>query len=191
MESKYSVYRRIRYDRTYRPLGKMSWWRVIIGLALLFFVFLLSGTVSRGFASRGHFITAQKLMISPAWMEKYNPELKAYIDAGALYETGEYEAARRAFADLGDRDSAIAMGNLCALKLAAEEYAAGEYGTACSLLTEVDVSLLQSAGEEAEYYRLCSALLEHYSAGGNVCTVETAEMIDTLTGLLNEKDGAQ
>lgn len=167
----------------------MSWWRVIVGLALLFFVFLLSGTVSRGFASRGHFITAQKLMISPAWMEKYNPELKAYIDAGALYENGDYEPAFQAFDALGGADSALAMKNRCALKLAAEKRAAGDYGAAFTFLTEADVDLLSEA-EAEEYYGLCSELLDHY-AGGNVCTMETAEIINTLTGLLNKKDGAQ
>ena len=189
MQSKYGVYRQIRSDRTYRPLGKMSWWRVVLGLALLFFVFLLSGSISRGFASRGQFKTAQALMISPSWMEKYNPELKAYIEAGVLYENADYEPAFQAFDALGDAYSALAMKSRCALKLAAEKRAAGDYGEAYTFLTETDVNLLSDT-ETQEYYRICSELLDHY-AGGNVCTMDTAEIINTLTGLLNNKDGAQ
>ena len=189
MQNKYGVYRKIRYDRTYRPLGKMSWWRVALGLALLLFVFLLSGSVSKGFASRGQFRTARALMISPSWMEKYNPELKAYIEAGVLYENGDYEPAFEAFKALGDADSALAMKSRCALKLAAEKRAAGDFGKAYAYLTEADAALLTDA-EAEEYYRLCAELLDHY-AGGNVCTADTAEIINTLTGLLNKKDGAQ
>ena len=40
MESPHSVYRQIRAERTWRPLGKMSWWRIVLGLALLLLVFL-------------------------------------------------------------------------------------------------------------------------------------------------------
>ena len=189
MQNKYGVYRQIRYDRTYRPLGKMTWWRVVLGIALLLFVFLLSGSVSKGFASRGQFKTAQALMISPVWMEKYNPELKAYIEAGVLFENGEYEPAFQAFDALGDADAALTMKSRCALKLAAGKRAAGDFETAFTYLSDADVSLLQGS-EAEEYYRLCAELLDHY-AGGNVCTAETAEIINTLTGLLNKKDGAQ
>ena len=184
MESKYSVYRRIRYMRTNRPLGKMTWWRVVLGIALLVFVFLLSGAVSKGFASRGQFKTARALMISPSWMEKYNPELKAYIEAGVLYEDGDYEAAGRAFAALGDTEAAVAMKNRCALKLAMEKRGTGDFAAAYAALLEVDASLLQNA-ETEDYYGL------NFFSGGTVCTADSAELIDTLTGLLNRKTGAQ
>ncbi len=91
--NKYSVYRKIRYDRTYRPLGKMTWWRVVLGLALLLSVFFLSGTVSRSFAARGHWQTAERLLLSKAWMERYRPDLLAFIEAGAAYEEGDYDSA--------------------------------------------------------------------------------------------------
>ena len=32
-------------------------------------------------------------MISPAWMEKYKPDLKAMIDAGSLYADGDFDGA--------------------------------------------------------------------------------------------------
>ena len=92
-ESKYSVYRKIRYDRTYRPLGRMTWWRVVLGLVLLASVFFLSGTVSRSFAARGQYQTAERLLVSKAWMERYRPDLLAFIEAGAAYEDGDYDAA--------------------------------------------------------------------------------------------------
>ncbi len=91
--NKYSVYRKIRYDRTYRPLGRMSWWRVVLGLVLLSSVFFLSGTVSRSFAARGHWQTAERLLLSKAWMQRYRPDLLAFIEAGAACGEGEYDMA--------------------------------------------------------------------------------------------------
>ena len=91
--NKYSVYRQIRYDRTYRTLGRMTWWRVVLGLVLLASVFFLSGTVSQSFAARGQFRTAERLLLSRTWMERYRPDLLAFIDAGAAYEDGNYDAA--------------------------------------------------------------------------------------------------
>ena len=54
-QSKYSVYRQIRQQRTYRTLGRMTRLRVIIGFVLLLSVFFISGTVSKSFAARGDF----------------------------------------------------------------------------------------------------------------------------------------
>ena len=89
MDNKYSVYRQIRYDRTYRTLGRMNWIRVVLGAVLLVSIFFISGTVSEYFASRGNYAFAEKMMLAPAWMEKYKPETKAYLEAGALYEGGK------------------------------------------------------------------------------------------------------
>lgn len=189
MDNKYSTYRAIRFQRTNRPLGRMTWWRALLGLALLLFVFLLSGAVSKGFAARGHFKAAQTLMISPAWMEKYNPSLKAYIEAGFLYEDGDYEAALQAFDTIGDSDAALVMKSRSALNLAAEKRAAGEYTEAYTFLLETDPAFLSYA-ELKEYDRICSELLDYF-AGGSVCTADIAETINTLTGLLNRKTGAQ
>ena len=47
MNNRTAVYRQIRAQRTWRPLGKMSWWRIVLGLALLLLVFLISGFVSQ------------------------------------------------------------------------------------------------------------------------------------------------
>ena len=32
MDDRHSVYRQIRAQRTYRTLGKMSWWRIVLGI---------------------------------------------------------------------------------------------------------------------------------------------------------------
>ena len=93
MNSRYSEYRQIRQARTYRTLGKMSWWRIAVGLLLLLLVFLISGLPSQRLVKSGHYKTAERLMISPAWMEKYKPELKAVIDAGSLYADGDVDGA--------------------------------------------------------------------------------------------------
>ena len=84
MSNKFDTYRSIRFKRTYRTLGKMSWWRIVLGLALMCYVLLLSGLVSQLFASREKFVVAEKLMISPEWMDEYKPETKAFIEAGVL-----------------------------------------------------------------------------------------------------------
>ena len=47
MDNRYGTYRQIRAQRTYRTLGKMSWWRIVLGLALLLSVFLISGFFSQ------------------------------------------------------------------------------------------------------------------------------------------------
>ena len=79
MDNKYSVYRQIRYDRTYRTLGRMNWIRVVLGAVLLISIFFISGTVSRIFRVEGSYALAEKMMLAPAWMEKYKPETKAYL----------------------------------------------------------------------------------------------------------------
>jgi VCBS repeat-containing protein len=45
MENKYQVYRDIRFKRTYRTIGKMSAWRIVLGVILIIFVLLLSLTL--------------------------------------------------------------------------------------------------------------------------------------------------
>lgn len=187
MDNKHAAYRQIRYERTYRPLGKMSWWRIILGVSLLVFVFLLSGAVSQSFASRGHFKTARALMISPAWVEKYKPELKAFIDAGLLYEAGDYEAAGQAFENLDSSDAAVTMQNLCAVKLASDKIANGDYDDAYGILTEINVSKLSDAGAE-EFYSACTLVLDHYTKEtGNNDAARNESAIRSLTGLLDEE----
>ena len=93
MDNKHVTYRKIRYDRTYRPLGRMTWWRVVLGILLLVFVFLMAGTFSQQAASGGHFLLAEKLMIVPSWMERYKPDTKAFIESGAFLAEKEFDAA--------------------------------------------------------------------------------------------------
>ena len=93
MDGRYSVYRQIRAQRTWRPLGKMSWWRVTVGVALLILVLLISGVPAQRMASYGRFEAAERLLLFPSWMEKYKPDSRAFIKAGVLAEHGEREAA--------------------------------------------------------------------------------------------------
>ena len=86
-------YQEIRQNRTYRTLGKMTWWRVVIGLLLLLGVFLISGMPSQWLAARGHYRAARTLMIAPGWMERYKPDTKLLIEAGAACADGDYESA--------------------------------------------------------------------------------------------------
>lgn len=150
MDNKYSRYRQIRQRRTYRPLGKMSWWRVALGLALLALVAFITGLVSRPFLARGDFRTAEKLLLIPAWMEAYRPEDKAYMDAGVLYQNGDYAAALEAFSGL-DTAPALRMRSLAALRLAAEQARAGQREAAAASLEAVDEAQLDES--EAEQYR--------------------------------------
>ena len=142
MDNRYGTYRQIRAERTWRPLGRMSWWRIVLGTALLVLVFLLSGFVSQRLAAAGHFKAAEKLMISPRWVETYRPELKTFIEAGVLYEGGDYAAARDAFAAIEQTEAGAAMKNASAVKLAVQAAQSGDADAARSILEEVDASLL-------------------------------------------------
>ena len=62
MSSRTSIYRQIRAQRTWRPLGKMSWWRVGVGIALLLFALLLSGVPSQRLAASGRFEAAERMI---------------------------------------------------------------------------------------------------------------------------------
>lgn len=177
MDNRYSIYQKIRQDRTYRTLGKMSWWRILLGLLLLVLVLLISGTPSQWLASGGNFRLAEKLMISPAWMEKYKPETKAYIEAGVLYQDGDFAGALDSFGKLGDGAAAV-MESLSAEKLAFEKLSAGEYDGAYAAATEVTLTLLPEDSRQ-EYLELCSALYVHFStAGGGEARAQT--LLDVL-----------
>ena len=104
MNSRTSIYRQIRAQRTWRPLGKMSWWRVGVGIALLLFALLLSGVPSQRLAASGRFAAAERMIISRAWMERYKPESMRFIQAGALYGRGEEEAARELLGSINPSD---------------------------------------------------------------------------------------
>ena len=160
MDNKYSTYRKIRYDRTYRPLGKMTWWRVVAGIALLIFVLLLSGTVSQAFALYGKYAAADALMISPGWMEQYKPEVKAWIEGGLLFEDGDYEKAWELLGPISGLAAAGEVRSACALRLGAERFSAGDCDGTWDCLSEADPLLLSSEGQE-EYRTLCAALYEH------------------------------
>ena len=93
MDNRYADYRQIRYNRTYKTLGSMNLVRIVLGIVLLISVLFISGTVSEYFAAQGKYTAAEKTMLSPRWMEKYKPETKAYIEAGALYEKSDLNGA--------------------------------------------------------------------------------------------------
>lgn len=157
MNSPYGVYRQVRAQRTWRPLGKMSWWRIVLGSALLLSVFLISGFVSQRLAGAGHFRAAERLMIAPGWVETYRPELKAFIEAGVLFEDGAYGQARDAFAALEDVEAAQTMKNVSALKLAVQQLQSGDAEAAAAALNTVDAALLPERYAE-EYQTLRTAL---------------------------------
>lgn len=141
MESKYSLYRRIRQERTYRTLGKMSWWRVLLGTLLLVSILFFTGIVSRPYAAKGDFRTAKILLITPAWMAHYHPDDLAYLDAGVLYQDGCYAAAMVNFRSL-ETEAARIMYSRSALRLAEEKLAAGDRAGAAEAFAEVDAALL-------------------------------------------------
>lgn len=93
MNNRTAVYRQIRAQRTWRPLGKMSWWRIVAGVTLLLLALLLSGVPAQRLAASGRFEAAERLILSRSWMEKYKPESLRFIRAGVLYEHGEEAAA--------------------------------------------------------------------------------------------------
>ncbi len=135
----------------------MTWWRVILGIGLLVLVLLISGTVSMFFASHGNFRAANALMIAPDWMEKYKPDAKAYLEAGLLYQNGNYEEAVEAFGRIDGYEVAARMKSISAVKLASEKLNGGDREAADAALSEVDPSVLLEESIR-EYEELCAAL---------------------------------
>lgn len=150
--------RKIKADRVYRTLGRMTWWRVVLGILLLVFVFFLSGTVSERLAAKGRFNDAERFIISQKWLETYRPELKAFIESGVFYENGDFEKAYEGFSAIEDYDDAAAMCSACALKLASAAFDAEDYSAVLGYLAEIDVSLL-NADDAAFVEQLRSELL--------------------------------
>ena len=175
MENKYAVYRNIRYQRTFRPLGKMSWWRIVLGIVLMLAVLLISGFVSQRLAGAGHFYAAEKLMIYPEWMEKHKPETKAFIEAGVVYADGNFEAAAEAFGAIEKVDAAPAMEALSLLKLSEQLLLASDYDKACDAFIKVDSSLLSEADMEI-YLSTGNCLVDAVSSGD----ASRADMIKQL-----------
>lgn len=124
MENRFGYYRQIRAQRTWRPLGKMSWWRIAVGTALLVLVLFMSGVPSQRLAASGHFAAAEKLMLFPGWMEKNKPDSKAFIEAGALYARGETEEAFRLLKNINPSD--LSEGEAEAYRLLTEPAAEAE-----------------------------------------------------------------
>lgn len=181
MDNRFQLYRQIRFQRTYRTLGKMSVWRVALGVALLVIVFLISGVVSQRFAAAGHFRVADALMIYPAWMEKYKPETKAFIEAGVIYQDGDYEAAAQAFELIEDLEAADAMESLSYVKLADEKLSTGEKDAAYEAFEKADISLLSEKDAE-EYLGVCAAVKESYAAENDAVS---KERVKVLQGILD------
>lgn len=85
--------RKIKADRVYKTLGKMSWQRVVLGFALLVLIVFLSGVASDFFFKGGHYRLAENCMISEKWMENNKPDAKKLIDAGYLYSNSDADGA--------------------------------------------------------------------------------------------------
>ena len=146
--NRFSLYRRIRHERTYRTLGKMSWWRVALGTALLVSILFFTGILSRPFAARDDFRTAKALLLFPSWMEHYHPEDLAYLEAGILFQEGRYGEAMDAFGAL-ESDTARIMHSRCALYLAQQRLAAGDAEGAREAAAEIREALLPETEAEA------------------------------------------
>ena len=182
-QSKYSVYRQIRQARTYRTLGKMSWQRIALGLALLASVFFISGAVSGFFAARGHFRTAQRLLLSKRWVETYRPELKAWIDAGVRYEEGDYEDAFEIADSAGDFEQARILRSAAAVKLAEERLKAEDRDEAFDAVCAVESERLDEA-QRAQFREICTSLKAWY---GRINSIEANQKVQKLASLLGEQ----
>lgn len=157
--------RQIKADRVYRTIGKMTWWRVALGLLLLLLVLFMSGRVSDSFASRGRFETAEKLVLFPAWMEKYRPQEKEFYSAGVLYENGEYDLAYAAFASIEDYEAAEQMMRACLVRQALEALEAEDPDRAYEkILAAGPEALPLDVPADREY--VCKALLDRYESSG-------------------------
>ena len=158
----YAENRKIKADRIYKTIGKMTWWRIALGIALLVLILFISGKASDMFASGGHFKAAKAVMIAPNWMEEYRPEDKAYIEAGVLYEDGLYMQAYDAFAAIKDYEAAREMEMTSALRVAEEKYTEADYDLVYRMLVITDSSLL-SEEDLAAYKELCMQMCAYYA----------------------------
>lgn len=91
--------RKIKADRVYKTLGRMSWQRVVLGVILLLYVLMLAGTVSEFLLMKGRYNAAETFMVD-RWMENYKPEEKALIDAWAAYDNGDCDTAFEQIEDI-------------------------------------------------------------------------------------------
>ena len=182
MENKYNEYKNIRYKRTYRTIGKMSWWRIVFGVILIVFVVFLSGLPSQMLAGRGQFRAAQKAMISPEWMENYKPATKAFIEAGVLYQDGDIKAAIEAFDKIEDFEAADVMISRAYNKLALLKYESQEYDACYDCITCVDYSFLLKE-EAEEYIHLCENLIGYYEQSDSS---DALSRIDVLNNFISD-----
>jgi len=180
MENKYSLYRDIRYKRTFRTIGKMSWWRIVLGIVLIVYVLLVSGIVSQQFAAREKFAMAEKLMISPNWMEKYKPDTKAFIEAGVLYQEDKLEEALAAFEKIENFEAADVMESRCLLKLAADKLETGEFEESYKAIASADTKFLTEQ-EIEQYIDTCKALSTHFEG---IDSAEAEECVRNLSDLI-------
>lgn len=163
----------------YKTIGTMSWWRIALGVALLILVLFIAGIPAELFARTGNFKAAQKLLIAPAWMEKYKAEEKDYIDAGVLFQEGDYDGAYEAFSQIDNYKSATAMEEVCKVYLAQEAFEADKPEEAYTLVTQLDKSVL-SQEDFDKYNELISSLIESFrDVDGKKVTV--------LEGLISDK----
>ena len=182
--NKYQVYRKIRADRAYRTLGKMNAYRVIAGILLLVFVFFFSGAVSQYFAVRGSFKTANALMIAPGWMEKYRPAQKAFIEAGVMYQDGDYDGAYNAFSAIEELDAAAAMKEASAVKIASLALSESDYDKAYGFITSIDPSALPEADMQ-EYRNVCGVLLDHFAGSSDPGSSLRTQAMEDLLGAVS------
>lgn len=148
MNDKYAVYRKIKHDRAFKTLGKMSLWRVALGILLLIFVFIMTGTVSMLFANNGNFKAAERLIVT-GWMDEYTPDRAAYFRAGARLQEGNAEAAYELLAEVEKPEAAIALRQAAAVELAAQKLEQGDEAAARELFAAVDAALLPETYAEA------------------------------------------
>lgn len=176
-QNKYVQYRNIREQRTYRTLGKMTWWRIVLGALLLLSIFFISGSVSQRFASRGNFILAEKLIVSPSWMEKYKPETMDFIEAGVVFQNGDYAAAAEAFGAISDVEAAAQMESRSYLMLALEKQGSADYDSSYAALIKVDAGQLSPEDIES-YLTACASLHSFYEK-------EDRDKAEFLSGLID------
>ena len=185
--NKYQVYRKIRSDRAYRTLGKMNAFRVIAGALLLLLVFLIAGSVSKYFAARGSFKAAEFFMIAPGWVEKNRPELKSFIEAGTLYQAGDYQGAYDGFDAIDGFAAAVSMREACLVRLAQAAFDAGKFDEAYEHIAELDGSLLPEK-ELEEYCELCTALSEYYLSSARPGDAERGELMKAASDAATQGD---
>lgn len=136
--------------------------RLVLAVALIAIILFMTGTVSMVFARRGDYDKASRLIIIPSWIEKYNPDRKAYFEAGKLYQCGKITEAYDALTNIEGVKDADLLKSKCSVEIADSKISSGEFDLAFKYIEKCDIENLYPELID-EYNKICNDLIKYYN----------------------------